>query len=74
MVSKEKMENLQKLLFKKLTFIGILSFKLSFVLSLLDMSKKREYVSQLSKTQTRYEAHAHPHQCTRNNNFPAFKP
>ncbi|OWK57730.1 hypothetical protein RLOC_00001046 [Lonchura striata] len=29
-----------------------------------DMSKKREYVSQLPKKQTRYEAHAHPHQCT----------
>lgn len=37
------------------------------------MSKKREYVSQLSKKQTRYETHAHPHQRTWNDNFPEFK-
>lgn len=65
MVSKEKKENFQKFgVFFKLAFIGILSFKLSFAFSLLDMSKKREYVSQLPKNQTRYEAHPHPHQRT----------
>lgn len=48
-----------------------LSFPFCFV---LDMPKKREYVSQLSKNQTRYETHAHHHQCTWNVKCPGFKP
>lgn len=72
MVSKDKKQNFQALK-KNLPFTGILGFELSSLLSFLDMSKKREYVSQLSKKQTRYETHAYPHQCTWNDNFPGFK-
>lgn len=45
MVSKEKKQIFWTL--KVLCFTGTLNFKLSFLIFVLDMPKKREYVSQL---------------------------